>query len=156
MKTLEFSFEIYWSLGSLGRHDAVLKLFWRLFEATGGGGQATEVGFKRGGELNPLWHGGGGYFFPLSFLYWILLAELLSKHSKRFWRWKLTCYFDTLIEFYQKLPLGGAKDEHFSFFQRSCQRGLSSFHDHSKLHIWKIHWFTYLKLTFYVFFWIPF
>ena len=27
-----------------------------------------------------------------------------------------------------KLPLGGAKDEHFSFFQRSCQLGLSLGH----------------------------
>ena len=63
----------------------------------------------------------GDTFISFWFLDQILSAELLSKISKLFWRWKLTSveliwHPAKLIESYKKMPLGGAKDEHFSCF----------------------------------------
>ena len=56
-------------------------------------------------------------------------ADFLSKLKKLFGgeNWHESSYFDTLPSLlsFLKLPLGGAKDEHFSFFQRSCQLGFN-------------------------------
>ena len=64
----------------------------------------------------------------MSFLDQILSAEFLSKISK-FWEVKIDINrviltSAKLIEPYKKITLGGAKDEHFSCFHRSCQLGL--------------------------------
>ena len=72
----------------------------------------------------------GATFISLSFLDQILLADFLSKLSKLFKvkfdinRVILTPYPAYWV--FQKLPLGGAKYEHFSFLQSSCQLGLTS------------------------------
>ena len=71
-----------------------------------------------------------GTFNLLSFLDQILSAEFLSKNSKLFWREKLTSigliwHPDKLIQPpFKKMPLGGAKDEHFSCSHSSCQLGI--------------------------------
>ena len=63
----------------------------------------------------------GDILIFLFFLDQILSAEFLSKNSKRFWMWKLTSIGliwqpTKLIEFYKKMPIGGAKDELFFLF----------------------------------------
>ena len=72
-----------------------------------------------------------GTFYSLFFLDPILSTEFLSKISKLFWRWKLTLigliwHPAKLIESYQNLLLGCAKDEHFPCFLISCQLGLDN------------------------------
>ena len=71
----------------------------------------------------------GDIFIPLSFLDWILSHKSLSK-LYNFLEVKFETdvklnHFDFLFSSLnlKKLPLGYAKDEHFSFFQRSCQIG---------------------------------
>ena len=72
----------------------------------------------------------GATFISLSFLDQILSADFLSKLSKLFKvkfdinRVILTPYPAYWV--FQKLLLGGAKYEHFSFLQSSCQLGLTS------------------------------
>ena len=73
---------------SLDRHAAVLKLFWRLWEAKCGGGQATEVGFKGGGKLHPRWHGGGEYFYPLVLFGLVFVSWIVIKTFQTFWEVK--------------------------------------------------------------------
>ena len=68
-------------------------------------------------------------FISLSFLDQIMSAGFLSKISKLFGRWKsssirLIWHPAKVIESYKKMPLGGAKDEHFSCFHSSCHWGL--------------------------------
>jgi len=71
-------------------------------------------------------------FVSLSFLDQILSAEFLSKGSKLFWgkNWHQSGYFDTLPSLLSLLnvALGASKNGHFSFFQRSCQLGLSQYY----------------------------
>ena len=71
----------------------------------------------------------GDTFISWFFLDQILSGEFLSKVSKLFSRWKLPSigliwHPAKLFESYKKMPLGGAKDEHFSCFHSSCQWGL--------------------------------
>ena len=74
------------------------------------------------------------FFQPLSFLD----QNFSQKISKLLWRWKLTSIGliwdpNKFIESDKKVPLDGAKDEHFSYFYSSCQLGLAlSMHRSSK------------------------
>ena len=67
----------------------------------------------------------GDTFSSLSISDQSLSAEFLSKISKLFWgeNWHQSGWFDTLPSSCSliKMPLDGAKDEHFSCFHSSCQ-----------------------------------
>ena len=83
----------------------------------------------------------GDTFTSLSFLDEILSAEFLSKRSKHFGgkNWHHSGYFDTLPSLLSLLnvALGASKNGHFSFFQRSCQLGLSE-NDADTFYSWKL------------------
>ena len=81
-----------------------------------------------------------GAFHPLSFLDQNLSAENFKKKLEVKIDINQVKYFDTakLIESYKNMPLGGAKDDHFSCFHSSCQLGLKQelrdFAPRSQLH----------------------
>ena len=77
--------------------------------------------------VNPNWHEGWYYFhliFGSDFISWFFI-----KTFQTFWEVKIDINQVTLTScpvywVFWKLPLGAAKDGHFSFIQRSCQLGL--------------------------------
>ena len=72
-------------------------------------------------RLNPNWHEGGHFPPPVLFG-----SELFSWIFIKNFQTCLEVKIDIkLIESYKKMPLSGSKDEHFSYFHRSCQLGLN-------------------------------
>jgi hypothetical protein len=76
-------------------------------------------------RINFFWT--AGFFLPainatVFSTFWIGFCQL------NFYQNVSNFFFEVL----QKLPLDGAKDGHFSFFQRSCKIGLSKIFDLSK------------------------
>ena len=64
-----------------------------------------------------------GTFHPLSFLDQIFVSWISIKNPN--WRWKLASigliWNPAKLLSLKKMPLGGAKDEHYSCFHSSCQ-----------------------------------
>ena len=95
----------------------------------------------------------GDTFISFWFLDQILSADFISKLYKLFGveNWHQSSYFDTLPSLlsFLKLPLGGAKDEHFSFFQRSFQLGLRPQQLYNFANVlWKRSWMLLFEIGF--------
>ena len=72
-------------------------------------GQLTLIGMREG-TFHPL------VLFGLDFVSWIFI-----KNFQTFLEVKIDINILPVIELYEKMPLGGAKAEHFSCFHSSCQ-----------------------------------
>ena len=78
--------------------------------------------------FNPIWHGGGDIFIPLSLLDQILSAEFFQKFPNFFGgenlhQWVFFWHHAQLIDSYNSCPLEALKMCIFLVFQRHARQG---------------------------------